>query len=107
MNATPAERLNINRQQIQRAVRAEPFPALLVVRNAATRAVQRYPLATAVVLLVGAVLVVRARPWRWLRPNGAMQLALAQLAWRWAHKALLAELTRPLPTPPGQASKKA
>ena len=104
MTSTPAQRLNINRQQIQMAMRAEPFPELAVARDAATRAVRHYPLATAAVVVVAVVLVVNIRPWRWLRPSGAMQLALAQWAWHAAQKTWSTALSRPALASAAQAS---
>ena len=109
---TPSQRLEATRVRMKQVLQSGPWPELQLARRAARQISQRYPLATVVVLVAGAALLVSTKPWRWLKPSAAVKVALAQLAWRTAEGAMHAAVQQrsPLQTqPPPQArsSKKA
>lgn len=97
---TPAQRLRATRLSMQKVLQTGPWPELQMARRAAREMAQRYPLATVVVVVAAATLLVSTKPWRWLRPSSAMKVALAQLAWRTAEGLVQAAVQqrRPLQT---------
>lgn len=103
---TPAQRLEATRFSMQQALQSGPWPELHMARRAARQIAQRYPLATVVVLVAGAALLVSTKPWRWLRPSAAVKVALAQLAWRTAEGVMHAAV-QPRTAPPSKTGPQA
>lgn len=110
--STPSQRLEANRISMRKVLQAGPWPEFQMARRAARQLSQRYPLATVVVVVAGAALLIGTKPWRWLRPSAAVKVALAQLVWRtaegWVHAAV--QQRTPLqaqPAPQAGPSKKA
>ena len=110
--ATPAQRLEASRLNMQQVLKADTWPELVMARQAARQLAQHYPLATVLMVVAGVVVVASVKPWRWFQPSTAVKVAVAQSVCRMVGGAVLAAMQPRKPRQPGRtpqagASKKA